>query len=323
MNYQHLNDDERYLIASLKKQRFSLRAIARELGRSPATISREIKRNTQRWTGKYIAFHACRNYRGRRSRSRKKTQFTQSDWSCVEALIRKDFSPEQVSGWLKVEHILSISHETIYRYIWRDRKNGGDLHIHLRGSQKQRRKRYGAYDSRGRLAGKTMISERPSSVNERRELGHWEVDTVHGKGKEGIVTIVERKTGYVEIGKLERRRIHETNARIKYLIKRAPENYKTITADNGAEFHGYRSIEKSCGVNFYFAYPYHSWERGTNENTNGLIRQYLPKGISMKDLTQKQCNAIANKLNNRPRKRYDYKTPRELYEELSNVALHG
>jgi len=321
MSYHHLNDEERYQIAALRKQRYSLRAIGRELGRSASTISREIKRNTQRWTGKYIALHACSNYRGRRSRSRKGTLFTRADWCCVEALIREDFSPEQVSGWLKREKILSISHESIYRYIWKDRRQGGVLFQHLRGAQKQRRKRYAANDSRGRLAGKTMISERPDSINARRDLGHWEVDTVHGKGKEGIVTIVERKTGYVQIGKLERRRISETNARIKQLIKRDPGNYETITADNGGEFHGYRKLEKSCGVSFYFAWPYHSWERGSNENANGLIRQYLPKGESMKELTQKQCNAIADKLNDRPRKRYDYRTPRELYEELSSVAL--
>lgn len=321
MNYHHLNEEERYRIADLRSQRFSIRAIGRELGRSPSTICREVKRNKQRWTGKYIAVYAGQNYRSRRSKSRKSSQFTKASWSRVEALLRDDFSPEQVSGWLKVGRVLSISHETIYRHIWLDRKNGGDLYTHLRGAQKQRRKRYGAYDSRGRLAGKTMISERPASVNERRNLGHWEVDTVHGSGKEGIVTLVERKTGYVEIGKLERRRVSETNSRIKHLIKRAPQNYLTITADNGAEFHGYRSLEKSCDLTFYFAFPYHSWERGTNENTNGLIRQYLPKGTSMVNLTQQQCNAIAKRLNNRPRKRHNYKTPRELYENLSNVAL--
>ena len=309
----HLSDDERYLIAALRKLGKSMREIARELGRSPSTISREVKRNSATGDGRYRAYHAGYNYRGRRSRSRKATHFSDGEWKQIRELLCRDYSPEQVSGWLKKEGIMTISHETIYRYVLEDKKKGGKLYKHLRHSRKKRRKRYGKYDSRGVVAGKRKIEERPEEAENRSEIGHWEVDTVHGSGKESIATIVDRKTGYVMIGQLDNKTVKVTNKRLTDFIKKHPESFKTITSDNGPEFHGYKKIEGGFDVEFYFAKPYHSWERGSNENTNGLIRQYLPKGTSMKDLTQAKCNAIANKLNNRPRKRHGYLTPSELF----------
>ena len=157
----------------------------------------------------------------------------------------------------------------------------------------------------------------------RFKVGHWEIDTVHGKGKgkKSIVTLVERATGYVMIGQLNRRTVADLNSRTSKLINRRPAYFETITADNGCEFHGYKKLEKRHNLAVYFAYPYHSWQRGTNENTNGLIRQYLPKGCSMEKLTQIECNSIARKLNNRPRKRYGFQTPLEMLEKLTSVAL--
>jgi IS30 family transposase len=214
---------------------------------------------------------------------------------------------------LKDQGVFNVSHETIYRYIWSEKKEGGLLYKYLRCSLKQRRKRYGAYDSRGRITTKKHISERPAHIEKREDIGHWEIDTVMGRGsKDCIVTLVERKSGYVQIGKLPNRTKKELNKRTLKLIHQLLPYYETITADNGVEFHGYREIEKKTGITFYFATPYHSWERGTNENTNGLIRQYLPKGTSMANLTQRQCRAIADKLNHRPRKRHGYKTPMEV-----------
>lgn len=164
------------------------------------------------------------------------------------------------------------------------------------------------------MAGKRHISERPKSVEGRRYRGHWEIDTVMGKGsKDCIVTLVERKTGFVMIGKLADRTTRNLNKKTRRLIGRDPGAFKTITADNGTEFHQYKEIEKARAVRFYFANPYHSWERGSNENTNGLIRQYLPKGTSMKNVTQQQCDSIAYKLNTRPRKRFNFKTPEEIH----------
>ena len=198
----------------------------------------------------------------------------------------------------------------------RDKKAGGLLHTHLRGARKRRRKRYGSYDSRGRLAGKRSISERPPAVETRRQTGHWEIDTVIGAGsKDCIVTLVERKTGLLLIGKLGDRTTASLNRRVIRLIKRHNGLFETITSDNGTEFHDYKRIEERTRVTFYFAKPYHSWERGSNENANGLIRQYLPKGTSMAGLSQQQCNAIAHRLNTRPRKRLGFKTPLECYNE--------
>jgi len=206
-----------------------------------------------------------------------------------------------------------ISHETIYQYVWRDREQGGQLWRHLRQSSKRRRKRYRAYDSRGRMAHKRHISERPETVESRRYKGHWEIDTVMGHGSlDCIVTLVERKSGYLLIGKLADRTTKSLNKKVIRLIKGEPTRFMSITADNGTEFHRYKVIEAATESKFYFANPYHSWERGTNENTNGLIRQYLPKGESMADLTQVQCNTIAQKLNTRPRERHGFKTPEEI-----------
>ena len=252
---------------------------------------------------------------GRRSRSRKKSQFQPNDWRQVLELLHQDWSPEQISGHLRAQRILSISPETIYRHVKRDRRRGGLLFKHLRFWKKKWRKLYRSRDSRGRLPGKRMIDQRPAAIETRKQIGHWEIDTVMGRygTKPCIVTLVERKTGYSMIGKLCARTKDAANRRILKLIGRRPELFETITADNGTEFHGYEDIERLTDVKFYFAQPYHSWERGTNENTNGLIRQYLPKGTSMEALTQSQCDAIADKLNNRPRKRHDYKTPAQLF----------
>ena len=290
------------------------------MGRSVSTISREIRRNLYT-NGGYKAFHAQANYRGRIKQSRQGSNFSPKEWSLVVKLLAKQYSPEQISGRLKRESKLSISHETIYRYVWHDKKYGGELYKNLRGSRKLRRKRHNSKDSRGRLAGKKMIDSRPTEIEKRLKVGRWEIDTVHGKGRRAIVTLVERATGYVLIGQLNSRKVADLNSRTSKLIQRKSELFKTITADNGCEFHGYKKLEKKHQLDVYFAYPYHSWQRGTNENANGLIRQYLPKGCSMAGLTQIECNVIANKLNNRPRKRYGYQTPQEMLDKLSSVAL--
>ena len=311
--YAQITQEERYVIAAMRR-RHSIRAIARELGRSPSTISREIRRN-ERADGGYRAFTAGEHTRARRSRSRRNTRFGVDDWVLVEHLIGLDWSPEQVSGWLRLHGLLSISYETIYVRIFADKRAGGELWRHLRQAMKKRRKRYRSHDSRGRLAGKRHISERPPDVEGREVLGHWEIDTVKGddQARHTVLTIVERATGYLQIGKLARHTAADTTARCIELISRDRACFTTITADNGTEFHSYRDIEEATGVPFYFATPHHSWERGTSENTNGLIRQYLPKRTSMAHVTQVDCDAIASKLNSRPRKRLGFRTPEECY----------
>jgi IS30 family transposase len=314
VKYRQITSEERYMISALRRQGCSQSEIARQLNRHRSTISREVRRNSSRGDGRYRPSKAVEKTSGRRSRSRRNTQFSNKDFRLVTKLLREDWSPEQISGTLRKTGQLRISHETIYRHIWTDRRRGGELYKHLRGAQKKRRKRYNSYDSRGRLAGKRAIAERPASAENRTRIGHWEIDTVIGTGtRDCIVTLVERKTGYLLIGKLRARTTEEANKRTIQLLRRHLEKCRTITSDHGTEFHGYKEIEKKIGVKFYFATPYHSWERGTSENTNGLIRQYLPKGTSMAHLTQYKCNTITNKLNRRPRKRLGFRTPRECF----------
>jgi len=317
VNYRQLTSEERYLISAFRIEGHSQARIAARLGRAPSTISRELGRNRCPADGRYRPSKAHDRARWRRSRARRNQRFSQRDLALVERRVRQDWSPEQIAGRLRADGLLSISHETIYRHVWDDRARGGDLYRHLRCSPKQRRKRYGAYDSRGRLAGKRPLSDRPASVETRQRIGHGEIDTVMGQGsRDCIVTVVERKTGFAVIGKLQARTTDELNARTIQLLRRHSGRFRTMTADNGTEFHSYPKIEKATGVRFYFAAPYHSWERGSNENFNGLVRQYLPKRTSMADLTQQQCNAIATKLNRRPRKRLGYRTPEECFYGL-------
>jgi IS30 family transposase len=314
MTYRQITSEERYTIATLRREGFNAAEIARRLGRHRSTISREVRRNSSRWDGSYRPSKAVERTNGRRSRSRRNSYFTKADFALVERKLREDWSPEQISGHLRLHGELSISHETIYIHVWRDKEAGGRLYRHLRCSPKLRRKRHNSYDSRGRLAGKRHISERPPHVEKRGSVGHWEIDTVVGKGaRDCVTTLVERKTGYALIGKLADRSMLGTSQRTKTLIRRAPDQFKTITADNGTEFHDYESVERATGVKFYFATPYHSWERGSNENFNGLLRQYLPKRTSQADITQRDCDRIAKKLNTRPRKRLGYRTPEECF----------
>ncbi len=314
--YTQITAEERYALSLLRKQGHTPAEMARILGRHPSTISRELRRTVWRCTGRgYVASRAQSYTNERRRRSRRNSQFSAAEWARVDAVLREDYSPAQVVGWFARFDILIISHETIYRHIWQDKKAGGTLHVHLRRANTRIRKRYGAYDSRGRLAGKRHISARPAGATNRSRIGHWEVDTVLGDSQAGacIVTLVERKTGDVVIGNLARRTAATLNARLEALVRRQPRTVRTITADNGTEFHSYNAVEARVPLKCYFATPHHSWERGSNENMNGLIRQYLPKRHSMQRVTQADCDRIADTLNARPRKRHDWKTPEELY----------
>ncbi len=315
--YRQLTSGERYALSALRKQGCSQAEIARALRRSPSTISREVRRNSKDRTGRVYRPGLADDYaRWRRSRSRRNQRIGPEEWALVVTCLKKDWSPEQIAGRLRNDGVLRISHESIYRFIWRDKRRGGSRFKLLRQAGKRRRKRYGAYDSRGRLAGKRHILERPAVVENRTQVGHWEIDTVLGAGKPCVVTLVERTTGFVMIGKLGARTVAELNRATIALIDASPLPVHTITADNGTEFHGYRQIEATTDVRFFFATPYHSWERGSSENANGLIRQYLPKRSNMSALTQCRCTSIARRLNNRPRKRLDFLTPLESYELL-------
>ncbi len=314
--YRQITADERYTLACLPWLGRSDGTIGRVLGRHRSTIWRERRRNATRHDGNYRAQLAHWYAMSRRSHSRRNCRFTAAAWHLVRQCLERQWSPEQIAGRLRREGRLRISHETIYRYLWADKRAGGTLHTQLRQVTKRFRKRYGYYDRRGRLGGKRPITSRPAIVTSRGRIGDWEIDTLLGAGQAGacVLSLVERKTGYVVVGHLRQRTTAALNARAIELIRAQRHPVHTITADNGTEFHSYPAIERATTARFYFATPHHAWERGTNENTNGLLRQYLPKAHSMAHLSQSDCAVIARKLNQRPRKRLGYRTPEECYE---------
>ena len=311
MGYHHLSQEERYIVGTMRSTGKSQRAIALELGRSPSTICRERKRNVTRHDGGYRAEKA-HSYAKTRRRQSKEEKLDASQWEAVEELLREEYSPDQAAQRLAAQGDFEISHETVYKHVRRDKADGGVLWKHMRIMSKVGRKRRGSPVTRGKMAGKKHISERPEAANERDEIGHLEGDTVIGSDKRHcVLTMVDRKTGYTAIEKMTARTKEQANAAMARAIAKLCFPVKTITLDNGTEFHGFKEIEHAHGVQIYFATPYHSWERGANENTNGLIRQYIPKGKDMKSVNQWECDKIARKLNNRPRWRLGYETPVE------------
>ena len=313
VKYHQLSTEERYALAALRRQNLGMAKLAEHLGRHRSTLYREVKRNQSAHDGRYRASQAVEKASGRKHRSRRNWLYGPAAFAPVESLIRQRFSPEQIVGRRTLEGQAVMSHETIYRWIWQDKRGGGSLWKNLRGARKLKRKRYGRYDSRGRLAGKKPIEQRPLVVARRERIGDWEIDTIHGHGKACVVTVVERKTGLLRMGPIRRATKEQTLHRTVKLLWAERARVKTITADNGTEFHNYRELENILDTQVYFATPHHAWERGTNENTNGLIRQYLPKGTNLSQLTQQQCDRIAEQLNNRPRLRLGFKTPNEVY----------
>lgn len=312
MNYQQLTEHERYQIYSLNKIGMNKTTIAKQLNRDPSTICREIKRNT----GKrgYRPKQAQRLSDERRVSAAKAIKITDEIKSWIVKLLNQQLSPEQVAAYLKRHKQLSLHHETIYQIIYADKKAGGTLYQQMRIMSKKYRKRYGSYDSRGRIKNRISIDDRPSVVDDKSRIGDWEGDTVMGKGrKSALLTLVERKTLYTMIFRL-------TGKDATLLAQRAIEGMTpladrllTITLDNGLEFARHELIADALEVEIYFAHPYSSWERGINENTNGLIRQYFPKGTDFTLVTDEQVQYVMDQLNKRPRKTRDYKSPSELF----------
>lgn len=312
--YHQLTHEERYSITTLLRHGSTQAEVARELGRSRSTISRELRRNVTHHDGRYRAEKAQQYSVARRRRERRRSWFSTEQMAQVEVLLKKKWSPEQVSWALKERGVCSISHETIYRHVLRNKKAGGTLYTHMRIMSKKVRKRYACKDSRGVLAGKRHITERPIEAERRLQVGHWEGDTVIGRDKHAcVLTLVDRLSGFAVIKKLTARTAAQATQAAAQAFSEHAGKVSTITFDNGTEFHSYAQLERDFPVTCYFATPYHSWERGSNENLNGLIRQYLPRGTCLKRLTQKECDYIANELNTRPRKRHGFKTPLEIY----------
>lgn len=319
--YTQLVHEQRYQIYALMKAGHNQTEIAGILGVHKSTVCREINRN-----------RGLRGYRPRQAQglamdrqlNRAVARISDETWLSIDRLLREDWSPEQISCWLKIFKKISISHEWIYQFIYQDKLTGGDLHQHLR-CQKKRRKRYGSYSRRGQIINRVSIDERPAIVDNRSRIGDWELDTIIGKAhKQAVVTLTERKTRLTLIRKVKFRTAENVADAIIDLLGPMKKWVKTLTADNGKEFAFHELIAKALNAKFYFAHPYSSWERGLNENTNGLIRQYIPKSSDFKTITQKQIDNVMEKLNNRPRKCLGFKTPNQVFFGINpTVALQS
>lgn len=320
MSYTQLTEGKRYQIHALLSNGFTQSKIAQQIGVHPSSVSRELARN--KGARGYRPQQANRQALERRKTALKSCRMTEALQTKVTEWLLLEWSPEQISGHLKSEGGDLLSHETIYKFVLEDKRNGGTLYKQLRHSGKKRKKRYGSSDRRGEIKDRVSIDERPKSIEKRDRIGDWEIDLVIGKSHKGaIVTIVDRLSLMTLIAKVESKYADLVTAATKNLLKPYKKHgAHTITADNGKEFSGHKEISKALGVNFYFAHPYSSWERGTNENTNGLIRQYLPKGTEFDPVNDKKCQFIMDRLNNRPRKCLGYRTPKQVFEEFLIAA---
>jgi len=317
--YKQLTREQRYGINLMLKQGFDQTEIAKHNGVHKSTISREIRRNQGK---RGYRFKQAHELALKRRTSKIKPFIDGGTWAFIETLIEEEWSPQQISGWMKKTLGLSISHEWIYQYILQDKNAGGTLFTHLR-CRKKRKKRYGSNDRRGNLKNRVSTDERPDVVEQRSRIGDWEADTIIGKAhKQAIVSLTERKSGLALIHKVDRRTKEKTEEAIKQLLNPIAYKVHTITSDNGKEFGNHEKIANELKCGFYFAHAYSSWERGTNENTNGLIRQYFPKNRDFRTITDEDIIHAMNKLNNRPRKRLGFNTPNQVFfgKELT-VAL--
>lgn len=321
---KHLTKEQRYTISQMKRQGYIQKQIADVIGKDKSVISRELSRNCDYRSGEYKADLAQRKYELRQKDKPKKVTFTEDVRQLVDAWLENDYSPEQITGRAKLEKRECVSHERIYQYVWKDKKEGGNLHLHLRHKGRKYRKRGAAKDTRGCIKNRIDISMRPAIVDKKERLGDLEIDTIIGKNhQKAILTINDRASSYVWVQKLKGKDASELAA--KAIEKLAPciQWIHTITADNGKEFAEHQTIAEGLNIDFFFAKPYHSWERGANENTNGLIRQYIHKGSSFDNITNQQIQYVQNRLNNRPRKKLGFLSPNEFLSlYLSKQKLH-
>ena len=309
--YQQLTQEQRYQIYALKKMGHQQTEIANCIGVDKSTISRELTRNQGQRGYRPKQAHNLAMSRRKQGQCRVQSE----TWTLVEAKIRMEWSPEQISGWLLKHYHIQVSHEWIYQYILNDKQAGGNLYKHLR-CQKKRRKRYGNHDRRGKLPSRRSIEERPEIVDQRQRIGDWEVDTIVGKWHhQAIVTLTERKSRLALLRKVDRRTAELVSEAVIDLLHPIADRTHTITGDNGKEFAEHQHIAQDLDVDFFFAHPYAAWERGANENMNGLVRQYIPKNRELTSVTDNELEQIMIKLNHRPRKCLDFKSPFEVFFE--------
>lgn len=312
--YNQLAYEQRCQISVLIKSGMSQRMVAKAIGVSQSTISRELARNTgeRGYRHKQAQGKAAQ----RRKEAVKPTRMIPAMIATIESRLRMEWSPEQISGWLLEKREQLISHESIYLHIWADKQAGGDLYTYLRRQGKKYDKRRNGKSTRGQIKNRVSIDERPEVVDDKSRIGDWEIDTVIGKAHRGaLVTIVERVTNFTVSAQVNSKSAADVTRATIALLRPLKDVVHTITADNGKEFAYHEEISKALSADVYFANPYSSWERGLNENTNGLLRQYFPKETNFKEVTQKQVKRAVNRLNSRPRKGLDFKTPGQLMSD--------
>ncbi len=316
MSYHHLTIEERYQIKAYKEVGYKNYEIAKVINVHPSTITRELKRNTSKITGSYIPRWA-ENFAKKRSIIQAENANKKMDEemrNLIKIYIKKDWSPEQVSAMLEIKDNITISFVRIYQFIEQDRLEGGDLHTHLRFYHTgHRRAKYGG-KHKGRIKDRVSISQREQIVDDKTRVGDWEIDTIVGAGKKGVITtIVERATSLVKISIPTTKKACDIEAETIRIMAPLKDKIHTITSDNGLEFANHKNIANNLDYKHYFCHPYSSWERGLNEYANGFIRQYIPKGTSFEDITPEYIKMIEDKLNNRPRKSLNWRTPNEVF----------
>jgi transposase, IS30 family len=340
MPYHHLNEEDRYVICHMRMAGFSQAAIARHLGRHRATIGREIKRNPAPWGQAYYYDTAARLARERRDRANRRYKLDDTPGSTsggggtplsdyVREGLRQRWSPQQIAGRIRRDHCknpaMRITHETVYRFVYRRGASGESLSEQLRRRHRKRRRRCARRENRGHIPGRIGIEQRPDVVDRRSRFGDWEADTMQGaKGKGALATHVERKSRFLLTRKLTDQRADTFSRATVRVFRTIPGKLrKTMTCDNGKEFARFKHIEQRLDFDVYFANPYAAWERGTNENTNGLLRDFFPKGTDFTRVSHAQVAKVQRMLNNRPRKCLNYRTPFEVLSALPGVALRN
>ena len=323
MRYKHLTQEERYHISALKKAGYNQVFIANEVCVAPSTISRELKRNSSTQVKSYSAINAHKVSVAKRMYASRKSNFKLDTKlkNIIIKYIKIDWSPEQISNRLRNDKIANICYVSIYQFIEQDRLQGGVLYTHLRFHHTgHRRAKYGA-KHKGRIKDRVSISQRPVIVDDKTRLGDWEIDTIIGTNTKGaITTAVDRASLLSRISIPTTKKANEVESEIRRILSPLSENINTITSDNGLEFANHKNISQAFDCEYYFCHPYSSWERGLNEYTNGLIRQYIPKGTSFQNITSEYIQMVEDKLNNRPRKSLNWKTPNEVFYGLKMVA---
>ena len=313
MKYRQLTLEKRYQVSALIKAGLNQKEVALEVGVHPSTISRELRRNRDVVRGYNAELAQIKSTKVEMQKT-KRFSLTKPIEKYIRAKLKQDWSPKQISGRMRLDTGMSVVHETIYRYIYTNKKNGGKLYTYLRHKNKKYHHRSNDYRSRGTIIDRVMIGKRPKIVEKKSRIGDWEIDTVVGKDHKGfLVTVVDRKSKFVIIKNVPTKEASVVTEALIEMIYPIKDITHTITSDNGKEFAYHKQVSVALDTDFYFANPYHSWERGLNEHTNGLIRQYLPKKSEFLKVSKDEINMIQNRLNHRPRKILNYKTPYEVF----------